>query len=155
LALEYAVPAGSAAKFIPGAFIALAKARAAFAAEAGFAGEAVLSGTTVAVSWNAGWICTYVLRRADVPFLAALPVTAGLLRTALPTAFDRSFTAIAAALALDAELIIVAAAIVRRPRLVMLADRPTARCAADRMVLIRIPVEQNLDKAVRTAAGIA
>ena len=124
----------------------------AFTAEAGFAGEAVLNAFTGAVGRDAGllWIVCF-LRRADVPFFAALPVAAGLLRTALATANDRSFTVIAAALALDADLIIVAAAIIRRPRLLMLADRPTARFTADGMLQIRASEERDHDKAIRTA----
>ena len=106
-----------------------------------FAGEALPIAMTLAVGSDAGLWIVLVLRRADVPFLAALLVAASFLRTALATTVDRSLTAITAALALDAELIIVAAAIVRRSRLVMLADCPTARFTADWMILIRIAGE--------------
>jgi hypothetical protein len=118
---------------------------------AGFAGEALRIAVTVAVGWDARFIGTLFLRRADFPFLAALAVAAGVNRAALATAIDRSRAVIAAALALDAFLIRVATAIVARPRLVVFADRPAARCAADRMVLIGIPVEQDLDKTIRAA----
>ena len=88
LALECAVLAGWAAEFIPGAVIALTKARAACTAEAGFAGEAFRIAITVAVGSDACFLCTVFLRRADVPFLAALSVAAGSDRAALATAFD-------------------------------------------------------------------
>jgi len=117
----------------------------------GFAGKAIVIDFTGAVGSDAGLLIAFVLSRADVPFLAALPVAAGLLRTALATAFFRSQTPIAAALPFEANLIRVAAAIVSRPRLVMLADRPAALHAADRIRLVGTAIDEQLDKAVCTA----
>jgi hypothetical protein len=151
LAFEYAVLAGRAAKFIPGAIVALAKARAAFTANAGFVGEALLIAIAGAVGLDARFVCTYILPLADIPFLAALLVAAGSDRTASATTVDGPRKPIPAALALEADLIVVAAAIVCRPRLFMLADRPTVRFAADWMILIGHAIDQHRDKAVCTA----
>jgi hypothetical protein len=148
--LKFAALASFAADGIPDATTDT-ETGTAFVVVAGFAGETFIITITAAVGGDACWLCSTVLRRADVPLLAAFAVAAGVDRTALATADGGSFTVIAAALALDADLIWVAAAIVRWPRLFMLADCPIARFAADWMLQIRAPEEGDLDKAIRTA----
>jgi hypothetical protein len=128
--LKFAALARFAANVVPFAITTDTQTGAACAAVAGFAGVALLDVNTVAVGSDARFLPTFLLCRADLPFLAALPVAAGGDRTALATADHRSFTLIAAALALDADLIRVAAAIVPWSRLLVFTDRPGGRFAA-------------------------